>query len=56
MSHWYYFTCPNNQTLKPQQEEDIMEVKWISTKDIKKPLSNSYHTIRDIINEFFDVP
>lgn len=56
MSHWYYFICSGKQLLRPQQEEDIMEAKWISTKDIKKPLSNTYSIIKDIISEFFDVP
>lgn len=56
MSHWYYFICPGKQLLKPQMEEDILEAKWVSTKDIKKPLANTYSTIKDIINEFFDVP
>ena len=55
-SHWYYFTCSSKQALKPQQEEDILEAKWIATKDIKKPLSNTYSTIKDILREFFDVP
>lgn len=56
LSHWFYFTCADGQKLTPQLEEDIMEAKWISTKDIKKPLSNTYATIKDILSEFFEAP
>ncbi len=56
ISHWYYFTCPNKQELKPQTVEDITEVKWFKTKDIKTPMSNTYATIKDILSIFFDTP
>lgn len=56
LSHWYYFTCDNGQKLTPQTEEDILDAKWISTRDIKKPLSNTYATIKDILSEFFEAP
>lgn len=56
ISYWYYFTCAGKQTLRPQVEEDILDAKWIPTKEIKKPLSNTYSTIKDILSEFFNVP
>jgi ADP-ribose pyrophosphatase YjhB (NUDIX family) len=56
ISHWFYFTCGNHQILKPQIEEDITEIKWYKTKDIRKPVSNTYATIKDILNIFFDTP
>ncbi len=56
MTHWYYFTCAGKPVLKPQKEEDILEAKWISTKDIRKPLANTYYTIKDILKIFFDEP
>ncbi len=56
VSHWYYFTCPNKQTLAPQTEEDITEATWIKTKDIKKPVGNTYATIKDILANFFNTP
>ncbi len=55
-SHWYYFTCDNDQQLQPQTAEDITEIKWFKTKDIKKPTSNTYATIKDILSSFFDTP
>lgn len=56
ISHWYYFTCSAHQDLKPQVEEDITEAKWIKTKDLKKPMGNTYATIKDILSQFFDTP
>lgn len=53
---WFHFSCKSGQDFVPQTDEDITEVKWISTKEIKKPMSNTYATIRDILTTFFDTP
>jgi ADP-ribose pyrophosphatase YjhB (NUDIX family) len=56
VSHWYYMTCSSKQELVPQTVEDISEVKWVDTKDIKKPMENTYPSIKDILSTFFDEP
>jgi 8-oxo-dGTP pyrophosphatase MutT (NUDIX family) len=56
ISHWYYMTCPSAQILIPQAIEDITEVKWVKTKDIKVPIENTYPSIKDILRKFFDEP
>lgn len=55
-SYWYYFTSSSSGKGTPQTEEDISEVKWISTAHIKEPMENTYETIRDIMTTFFDQP
>jgi ADP-ribose pyrophosphatase YjhB (NUDIX family) len=55
-THWYYMTCPSKQILVPQTEENIDQIKWVSTKDINEPLSNTYPSIKDILVQFFDIP
>jgi len=55
-THWYYMTCPNEQTLTPQTEEDITSLKWVHTKNIKEPIANTYPSIKDILSKFFDEP
>jgi 8-oxo-dGTP pyrophosphatase MutT (NUDIX family) len=55
-THWYYMTCSAKQKLVPQTEEDIAEIKWVKTKDIQAPLANTYPSIEDILNTFFDMP
>jgi len=54
--HWFYFITKSNQKVIPQTEEDIAEVKWIHTKDIKEPMKNTYQNIKDILTVFFDTP
>jgi ADP-ribose pyrophosphatase YjhB (NUDIX family) len=55
-SHWFYYTCKSDQELQPQTEEDITETRWIKTRDIKQPMSNTYENIKDILGRFFDEP
>lgn len=56
ISHWYYMTCPAKQEAVPQKEENITDVKWVKTKDIKDPMKNTYPSIKDILRVFFDTP
>lgn len=56
ISYWYYMTCSSNQTLIPQTGENITEVKWVKTKDIKEPMENTYPSIKNILSTFFDEP
>ncbi len=56
VSHWYYMTSKNYQILVPQTEENITDIKWVKTKDIKEPLKNTYPSIKDILGIFFEIP
>ncbi|HQY11658.1 MAG TPA: NUDIX domain-containing protein [Ferruginibacter sp.] len=56
ISHWFYITCSSNQQLTPQTEEHITEIKWVTTRDIKEPIKNTYPSIKDILGKFFDTP
>ncbi len=56
ISHWFYFTSGQKQITVPQTEEDIAEVKWIPTRNIKEPMMNTYQNIKDILRLFFDTP
>jgi len=49
-------TCPKVQKLVPQAEENITEIKWVKTKDIKESMANTYPSIKDILKIFFDMP
>ena len=55
-TYWYYMVCPAMQNLVPQIEENITETKWVSTKNIKDPVANTYPSIKDILSKFFDEP
>ena len=56
ISHWYHITCSSKQELKPQQEENITEIKWVKTMNIKEPIKNTYPSIKNILSKFFDEP
>ena len=56
ISHWYYMTCDKKQTLVPQTKENITAIKWVKPKDIKEPLANTYESVKDILDKFFDIP
>ena len=56
ITHWFHITCSSKQQLIPQTEEDITEIKWVKTIDIKEPVSNTYRSIKDILAIFFDEP
>jgi 8-oxo-dGTP pyrophosphatase MutT (NUDIX family) len=54
--HWFNFTTVAGQETVPQKEEDIAEVKWVHTVDIKEPMKNTYQNIKDILTLYFDSP
>jgi 8-oxo-dGTP pyrophosphatase MutT (NUDIX family) len=54
VTHWYYITCPAVQQLIPQTEEDITAIEWVAVKNIKEQLKNTYPSIKDILEVFFD--
>lgn len=55
-SHWFYFNSKGKQQTAAQTEEDISEVKWVQTRNIKEPMANTYENIKDILSVFFDTP
>ena len=52
ISHWYYFTSDTKQELIPQTEEDITLIEWIAKENLIKPLNNTFHNIKDVIEIF----
>lgn len=50
-SIWFLMETDFNESLKPQLEENITEVKWFSIDEIKKEvLFNTYPTINDLLH------
>lgn len=50
-THWYEMKVNDEQTLVPQTEEDILELKWIKNSDLQQYLTDSYENIREIISK-----
>lgn len=48
-SHWYNMKVKGKQALVPQTEEDIQEVKWVSSKNIHSYLPLSFPSVQDVL-------
>jgi mutator protein MutT len=48
-THWWLMKTHGNQTLIPQEEEDITEIRWIGSSDFSLVLQNTYPAIVDVL-------
>jgi ADP-ribose pyrophosphatase YjhB (NUDIX family) len=49
---WYVMRYDGKETPLPQLIEGITEVKWIGAKDLALPLSNTYPSVVDVVNDY----
>lgn len=50
-TYWYAMTCPPQQTLTPQTEEDIEEVFWFPTEDIDSIFDKTYPSLIEVLQQ-----
>jgi len=51
-SHWYAMSIGREQQLVPQQEEDIVEARWVPLKNIAKYLdNNTFPSVVDVLKK-----
>jgi len=48
-SHWFGMRVAGKQTLIPQTEEDILEIRWVERDSIRSFLSKSFPLISDVM-------
>jgi 8-oxo-dGTP pyrophosphatase MutT (NUDIX family) len=48
-SHWFEMKSEGNQPLKPQLEEDIHEIKWVSDAQLKPFIPQTFPSIGDVL-------
>lgn len=46
---WYKMQGTSKDTLLPQKEENILEARWVSEKDLRPFAARSYEAIRDVL-------
>lgn len=46
---WYRMKGTNADRLKPQKEENILEARWVSEKELGQFTSRTYEAIRDLL-------
>jgi len=49
-SHWFTMMATGDQTLTPQIEEDIFDIKWIGADDVNAYLPKSFPLISDVMD------
>ena len=50
-SHWYAMKVNGEQNLVPQTEEDIAEIKWVKTGDLKNYYKNAFPSVIDVLEK-----
>lgn len=50
-SHWYRMEVKGKQELKPQIEEEITEIRWVSQKDWSVLTNNSFPLIKKVLKK-----
>jgi len=48
-THWYHMQADGAQSLIPQAEEQISELKWAGKKDLAAIIANTYPSILDVL-------
>lgn len=51
-TNWYAMSCDDDTEMKPQISEDIQAVEWKTPKALKEALSNTYPSIRYVLNRY----
>ena len=51
-SHWYSMKAPGNQTLTPQTEEDITEIKCVTPGNLINYYKDAFPSVIDVLKSF----
>ncbi|HTN06652.1 NUDIX hydrolase [Agriterribacter sp.] len=52
-SHWYSMKAASLQALKPQTEEDILEIEWVTPVALGEKLKNTFPSIKDVMESVY---
>lgn len=55
VTHWYGMKADKSQTLTPQFEENILDVKWIDKRQMNICLLASYEAIKEVLTASQDI-
>lgn len=48
-THWFLFRAPGEQPVQPQTEEDILELRWVASDEMRPYTDNTYGLIIDVL-------
>ncbi len=52
-TRWFVMDNIDDSQVKPQVEEDIEEIRWMTQKEVYHALENSYRSIRFVFEEYY---
>lgn len=52
-THWFMMRCLDDRRMKPQEDEFIEELRWVSKEELKPYLEGAYHAIRLVFKKYF---
>ncbi len=50
---WYKMACIDDSAMQPQEEEDIVDLRWMDVRNTRQALYGSYRAIRYVIQEYY---
>lgn len=48
---WFLMSCDDDQTLVPQSEENIEEVRWFAVNELDTVMENTYLSLREFLSK-----
>ncbi|MCP4460268.1 MAG: NUDIX domain-containing protein [Cytophagales bacterium] len=51
-TYWYSMNCLDDSEMKPQKEEGIKDVKWMTIIKMEEALLSSYRSLRYVVQEY----
>ncbi|NOT77126.1 MAG: NUDIX domain-containing protein [Cyclobacteriaceae bacterium] len=52
-TRWYVMDLLDDSKLRPQVDEDIEDVRWMTQKEVYHALENSYNSIRFVLEQYY---
>jgi 8-oxo-dGTP pyrophosphatase MutT (NUDIX family) len=49
---WYVMDCLDDRKMKPQKEEGIEDIRWMSREEAEKALRTSYRSIKSVFQRY----
>jgi ADP-ribose pyrophosphatase YjhB (NUDIX family) len=52
-TRWYLMESLDDSAMKPEEKEDITDLRWMTRKEVYHALENSYKSIRFVFEEYY---
>lgn len=52
-SHWFLMSNAGNESLIPQAEEDITEIRWVNKEEARSLADQAYPSIKEMIEKYY---